>query len=187
MFTNLGRAALISLTLCFGILATGCAVAPRSPAGNVGALTSSNVPATEARRGLTPVQGVVVDVAPATLSDGSAVNQQRTAAGAAGGLVGYIAAEGLKSSKAGKLLAVIIGSAAGDAVVRQAGPTVRTAEQVTVRLASGKLVGVVQEVDRTTGTLRAGEAVYVVYGPQTTRVVRQHTATAAAPMGAATN
>lgn len=172
MFTkSIGRLATLAVGLLVAVLATGCAVAPRGP-GQVGAMSGTNVPVAEARKAMAPVMGVVVEALPVTLADASEAARQRANGNAFGALLGYAAAAGLKSSKVGLLAGVLAGTTVGDAVARQAGPTLRPAEQLVVRLTTGKQVAVVQELD-IASPLRIGEAVVVVYGPQTTRVVRQ--------------
>lgn len=132
-------------------------------------LSGYSVDQFEARRAIAVEEAVVIDVLPIEVQKPVSADA-RFASQAIGGLLGAA----LGSSRGGSYVRAgavgIVGGLIGDRIAVRAGSDRVDAVQLVLRLRSGRVLSVIQEVAGTDG-FRPGDAVYLMNG-QTTRVVR---------------
>lgn len=126
-----------------------------------------DIPSSQGRAALNVQTGRVLDVQ-ATAIEVVATNESRAFGGLIGGLLGAVAAS--NASWQGQAAVGSIGAFLGDKIVTSKMQEMRPAMQVIVRLESGLVIAVVQEMNGT--PVGAGDAVYVVGSYPAVRVIR---------------
>ncbi|ABD71959.1 outer membrane lipoprotein (plasmid) [Rhodoferax ferrireducens T118] len=140
-----------------------------SMAGNAHAQSwgQADIPSSQGRMAMNVMTGRVLDVQ-ATDIEVVATNQNRAFGGLIGGLLGAAAAR--NGSWQGQAAVGSIGAFLGEKIANNSGTEMRPAMQVIVRLDSGQVIAVVQEMNGI--PVGAGDAVFVVGSYPAVRVLR---------------
>ena len=138
-----------------------------NPGSQTGSFGQADIPASQGRASLNVLTGKVVDIQ-ATAIEVPASNEARNLGALLGGLVGAAAGRDRGWEVQGSL--GTIGAAVGAKVAGNSSREFRQATQIIVRLDSGQVIAVVQEMNGIPVGL--GDAVYVVGSYPAVRVVR---------------
>lgn len=145
-------------------------------------LSGTAIEATEARRALPVEGGVVLDVVE-TVIERAAGTDSKIAGASIGGVLGALVASRGSQNWAKSAALSTGGALLGGLIASKASAEQIVSKQIIVRLDSGRTIALVQE--DANAALAAGDLVYVVSGPQATRVVRRGNTPAHGTVGAA--
>lgn len=163
MFKTFKRASILAVALMI------CAVG-----ADAQTLDGNTVGSMEARRGSQVIEGQIIDVVDATI-EREAKAESRLTGGAIGGSIGALIGQGLKNPNWAKTSAVtLIAAGLGEGIARHASSERIPAQQLIVQPRSGAPIAIVQQVNGL--VFMPGDQVYVVYGPESTRVIPRRAA-----------